>query len=107
MGTSKKGRGSPPDTQDIIELYATVRKDLGLVARHTVRDRPDGKLVIRAEIFREENGVRLGITAYEEGSDYWGPQVREAMWRTLVKAYWAASELAHARPMYKGLGKST
>jgi hypothetical protein len=95
--SSKKGggRSSRTTSTDLESLFDDVGK-LGLEARVLVTRRADGKLLMRAEVFRAVDGVRFGVAAFVEDSSFWGGETTAPMWRTLVKAYWRASELAHA-----------
>lgn len=99
--SSKKYQGAQPTVEDILNITKGIARDFGLTSRQTMTPTATGELKVRVESFRETNGVRIGIAAYEEVVSPAEPNLTPAVYRCYVRVYWATSDLAYADPKGK------
>jgi len=95
MSSKRTNRPKTPDEQDMQVMFEYCRNKLGLEGRVLIDLDFKGELRVRSEVFRLENGVRVGISAFEEHAHVFDKGLTGAMFRTLVSAYWQADGLAH------------
>jgi len=92
-----KKYGSPkPKGEDLVNVLKTISEDTGCYAQQTIKLASNGGLAIRTIVYREQNGVRLGIA---QDDRYWRPgdvDLDYKLMGALHAVYWKAYELATA-----------
>lgn len=99
-----KYKSPAPDGQDIASAMASLEHELMLRVRQTVQSHYPNELVIITEVYREVEGVKIGIA---HDRVLWQPSglpLPAKMLAALHRVYWQASDLAHAAKTgpYKG-----
>lgn len=90
--------GPAPVAADIIAIATRCRDKLGLELRILMSLDITKGLKVRAEIFRVAEGVRIGISAYEEYGYDFDRGLMGAAFRTSFRAYYDAEAKAHVPP---------
>jgi hypothetical protein len=93
----RKYQSPKPKGEDLLKVFKSITDDTGCYAQQTIKPSSNGGLSIRTVVYREANGVRIGIA---QDDRYWRPSgddLDALLMGALHRVYWLAYELAHQR----------
>jgi len=93
----RKYTNPKPRGEDLAMVFKTIFNDTGCNAQQTIKPSSNGGLSIRTVVYRQVEGVRIGIA---QDDRYWRPgsdDLDVLLMGALHRVYWLAYELAHQK----------
>lgn len=100
-----KYKSPAPDGTDLQAALASLEQDYALCSSQTVSPLKDGRLQVVTRVWRDVDGVRIGVVVETREWSPAGLPLLSFLLASVHRAYWSASDLAHAGGRKRGTAK--